>query len=102
MRCPCRNRQFRDGVSVGKGSRLDRRHRRGGTAAVNEGNIFRFLNKPCPVGALIRAQEASVKQYRLITAERVLLEQTLRGSLKTLTDILAFVNLVAFGRAIRA
>jgi hypothetical protein len=71
-------------------------------AAVNEGNIFRFLRKPCPPGALLRALEASVEQYRLITAERVLLEQTLRGSLKTLTDILAFVNPVAFGRAIRS
>lgn len=70
-------------------------------AAVNEGNIFRFLSKPCPPWALIRALEASVEQYRLITAERVLLEQTLRGSLKTLTDILAFVNPVAFGCAIR-
>jgi response regulator RpfG family c-di-GMP phosphodiesterase len=70
-------------------------------AAINEGHIFRFLNKPCPTGALIRALEASVEQYRLITAERVLLEQTLRGSLKTLTDILALVNPVAFGRAIR-
>jgi response regulator RpfG family c-di-GMP phosphodiesterase len=71
-------------------------------AAVNEGNVFRFLNKPCPTGALIRALEASVEQHRLITAERVLLEQTLRGSLQTLTDILALVNPVAFGRAIRA
>jgi response regulator RpfG family c-di-GMP phosphodiesterase len=71
-------------------------------AAVNEGNIFRFLNKPCPAGMLIRALEASVEQHRLITAERVLLEQTLRGSLQTLTDILALVNPIAFGRAIRA
>jgi response regulator RpfG family c-di-GMP phosphodiesterase len=71
-------------------------------AAVNEGNIFRFLSKPCPSETLIRALEASVEQYRLITAERELLEQTLRGSLKTLTDILALVNPVAFGRAIRA
>jgi response regulator RpfG family c-di-GMP phosphodiesterase len=71
-------------------------------AAVNEGNIFRFLSKPCPTGTLLRALEASVEQHRLIIAERVLLEQTLRGSLKTLTDILALVNPVAFGRAIRA
>jgi len=71
-------------------------------AAVNEGNVFRFLTKPCPAGMLIRALEASVEQHRLITAERVLLEQTLRGSLKTLTDILALVNPAAFGRSIRA
>ena len=71
-------------------------------AAVNEGNIFRFLSKPCPTGILLRALEASVEQHRLITAERVLLEQTLRGSLKTLTEILAMVNPLAFGRALRA
>jgi response regulator RpfG family c-di-GMP phosphodiesterase len=71
-------------------------------AAVNEGNIFRFLSKPCPAGTLIQTLEACVEQYRLVTTERVLLEQTLRGSLKTLTDILALVNPVAFGRALRA
>jgi len=70
-------------------------------AAVNEGNVFRFLTKPCPTLALLRALEASADQYRLITAERVLLEQTLRGGLKTLTDILALVNPEAFGRAVR-
>jgi response regulator RpfG family c-di-GMP phosphodiesterase len=71
-------------------------------AAVNEGNIFRFLSKPCPTEVLMRALEASVNQHRLIIAERVLLEQTLRGSLKTLTDVLALVNPITFGRAIRA
>ena len=70
-------------------------------AAVNEGNIFRFLNKPCPTEVLLRALQTSVEQHRLIVAERVLLEQTLRGSLKALTDVLALVNPVAFGRAIR-
>ena len=70
-------------------------------AAVNEGNIFRFLSKPCAAGTLIRTLEACVEQYRLISTERVLLEQTLRGSLKTLTDILALVNPVAFGRVTR-
>jgi DNA-binding NtrC family response regulator len=35
------------------------------TAAVNVGNIFRFLTKPCPTGMLLRALEAAVEQYRL-------------------------------------
>ena len=34
------------------------------SAAVNEGNIFRFLLKPCPSGALLRALDAAVKQYQ--------------------------------------
>ena len=37
------------------------------TAAINEGNIFRLLNKPCPTGTLLRALEAAVEQYRLTT-----------------------------------
>ena len=71
-------------------------------AAVNEGQIFRFLAKPCPPDKLIAAVDAAVEQYRLITSERVLLEQTLHGSIKTLTDILALQNPIAFGRASRA
>ncbi len=50
--------------------------------AVNEGNIFRFLTKPCPTGTLVRSLMACAEQYRLLTAEKVLLEQTLRGSIK--------------------
>jgi response regulator RpfG family c-di-GMP phosphodiesterase len=44
---------------------------------------------------------AAVQQYRLVEAERVLLEQTLAGSIKALTDVLALSNPVAFGRAAR-
>ncbi len=49
-------------------------------AAVNDGNIFRFLIKPCPRPVLVRALTDAVDQHRMITAERVLLERTLRGS----------------------
>ena len=69
--------------------------------AVNDGQIFRFLTKPCSVEGLLRAMEAGVEQHRLITAERVLLEQTLRGSIKALTDVLSLANPMAFGRATR-
>src|SRR5208283_567097 len=48
-------------------------------AAVNEGNIFRFLTKPCPPATLGRVLEAALEQYRLITAERELLQNTLMG-----------------------
>jgi response regulator RpfG family c-di-GMP phosphodiesterase len=71
-------------------------------AAINTGHVFRYLAKPCPAAQLITAVEAAVEQYRLVTSERVLLEQTLRGSIKALTDILALQNPLAFGRATRA
>lgn len=70
-------------------------------AAVNEGQLFRFLTKPCPPPVLLKAFEAGIAQHRLITAERVLLEQTLRGVIQTLTDILSLTHPVAFGRANR-
>jgi len=70
-------------------------------AAVNEGQIFRFLTKPCPPAQLLGALEAAVEQHRLIHAERVLLEQTLNGSIKTLVDVLALTSPMAFGRASR-
>jgi response regulator RpfG family c-di-GMP phosphodiesterase len=70
-------------------------------AAVNQANIFRFLTKPCPPDVLVTALAAAADQYRLITTERVLLEQTLHGSIKALTDVLALVNPAAFGRSTR-
>jgi response regulator RpfG family c-di-GMP phosphodiesterase len=70
-------------------------------AAINEGQIFRFLTKPCPPDALRSAIEAGVVQHRLVVAERVLLQETLIGCIKTLIDVLAITNTVAFGRAQR-
>lgn len=57
--------------------------------AVNQGNIFRFLTKPCPIKDFIYAIAAALEQYRLICSERELLEQTLKGSIKLLIDILS-------------
>ncbi|MBI3987311.1 MAG: response regulator [Lentisphaerae bacterium] len=69
--------------------------------SVNEGNIFRFLTKPCPPETMEKVIAAGVEQYRLITAEKVLLERTLGGGIKVLTDVLSLVNPTAFGRANR-
>jgi response regulator RpfG family c-di-GMP phosphodiesterase len=66
---------------------------------VNEGNIFSFLLKPCPNEVLCQALENGLRQRRLILAERELLEKTLNGSIKMLTDILALVDTKAFGRS---
>jgi len=49
-------------------------------AAVNEGQIFRFLTKPCAPNVLLLAVDTAADQHRLITSERVLLEQTLHAA----------------------
>jgi ActR/RegA family two-component response regulator len=69
--------------------------------AVNEGNIYRFLMKPCKREVLEWAIDAALEQYRLVTAERELLEKTLKGSIQVLIDILSLVNPTAFSRASR-
>jgi response regulator RpfG family c-di-GMP phosphodiesterase len=69
--------------------------------AINQGQIFRFLTKPCTPELLASALTAGLAQYRLITAERELLEQTLSGSIKVLCDVLSLVNPEAFGRSSR-
>jgi response regulator RpfG family c-di-GMP phosphodiesterase len=70
-------------------------------SAVNEGQIFRFLTKPCPPDQLRSAIEAGVVHHRLLIAEKVLLQETLIGCIKALVDILAITNPVAFGRSTR-
>jgi response regulator RpfG family c-di-GMP phosphodiesterase len=69
--------------------------------AVNEGNIFRLLTKPIDTETLIRALVAGIKQYRLINAERDLLQQTLAGMIKVLTELLSLLNPEAMGRSAR-
>jgi response regulator RpfG family c-di-GMP phosphodiesterase len=70
-------------------------------AAVNEGQIFRFLQKPCPPGQLEKALAAAVELNRLTSAEHELLEKTLRGSVEVMTHVLALVSPVAFARSLR-
>jgi len=70
-------------------------------SAVNEGSIFRFLTKPCAKETLAKTLTAGLLQYRLVTAEKELLENTLQGSIQVLTEMLSLVNPAAFGRALR-
>ena len=69
--------------------------------AVNRGHVFRFLTKPCEPETLMQTLNAGLKQYRLITAERELLEKTLHGSIKVLTEILSMLDPQSFSRAQR-
>ena len=70
-------------------------------AAVNEGHIYRFLSKPCAAPQLLAAVNDGITQHRLLTAEKVLLEQTLSGSVKMLIEMLGLVAPAASSRAAR-
>ena len=69
-----------------------------GTAieAVNKGQIFKFLNKPSSTAVLVPAIALAQRQYRLITAEKELLDMTLKGSVKVLAELLSLSNPTAF------
>ena len=69
--------------------------------AVNEGNIFRFLNKPCLPDVLKSSVDAAIKQYHLVIAEKELLNKTLKGSIKVMAEILGQVNPTVFSRSAR-
>jgi CheY-like chemotaxis protein len=71
------------------------------TEAVNKGQIFRFLTKPCPTATLVTSIALAQRQYRLLTAEKELLDKTLRGSIKVLSELLGLANPAAFSAGLR-
>jgi response regulator RpfG family c-di-GMP phosphodiesterase len=70
-------------------------------AAINDGQIYRFLSKPCPTETLVDAISDGVTLYRQITAEKDVLERTLRTAVQSLVDVLSLANPTAFSRAVR-
>ena len=69
--------------------------------AVNRGGVFRFLTKPCPPADLLRAVREACRVYQLRRAEQELLQETLRGSVGVLTEVMALAAPDLFGRADR-
>ncbi|MBX2802752.1 MAG: response regulator [Myxococcales bacterium] len=70
-------------------------------SAVNDGEIFRFLTKPCPPAVLQKAVMEGCRQYQLRLAEKQLLEETLKGSVSVLAEVMALASPEVFGRANR-
>ncbi len=66
-----------------------------------EGNIFRFLVKPCSAVILEKVLEAGFEQHRLIVSERQLTEETLLGCVQMLVEVLSIVQPEAFIRSNR-
>lgn len=67
--------------------------------AINNGKIFRFLTKPCTPEEMCGAITAGIDQYRLVTAEKELLEKTLISSVNILVEMLHLADPVAASRA---
>ncbi len=57
--------------------------------AVNEGSIFRFLTKPMPTPELKQIIQDALVQYNLKKNEKELLNNTLKGTLKLLIDLIS-------------
>ena len=69
--------------------------------SVNEGQVFRFLTKPCPGSVIRDTLRDAVRQHQLESAERVLTEHTLRGSIRALVEMLSLVHPVVSARTSR-
>lgn len=61
-------------------------------SAINQGQIFRFLTKPCPQDVLQDALKNAIRQYRLLNVEKELLQKTVKGSIELLSEILSIVK----------
>lgn len=69
--------------------------------AVNEGEVFRFLTKPCPSDTLAAALGSAIRQFELERAERELLEQTLKGTVNTLVELVGLVDPATHDESVR-
>ncbi|PTY05725.1 hypothetical protein DB347_15285 [Opitutaceae bacterium EW11] len=65
--------------------------------AVNRGQIFRFLSKPCDTSVFQAAVEAAYREHNRLRTERALLESTVVGSVRVLAEVLAMIEPSSFG-----
>ena len=69
--------------------------------AVNEGNIFRLLTKPCDPKDLAKALTDALRFRRAMRAEQELLEETLRRCVGVMSDLAALLKPDEYGRISR-
>lgn len=69
--------------------------------AINVGDIFRFLNKPCAIETFTEAVSSALEHHKLLTLEKDLLDKTLSGSIRVLAEVLSLANPEIFGRTAR-
>lgn len=69
--------------------------------AVNAGQIFRFLSKPCSTAMLATSLALAVRQHNLLTVEKELLNKTVKGSIEVMAELLSLSNATAFSSGYR-
>ncbi len=69
--------------------------------AVNDGQVYRFLTKPCSTELLALTLENGLQHYQMIRSEKELLENTLMGSVGVLTEILSLCSSSVLGQGDR-
>lgn len=69
--------------------------------AVNKGQVFRFLTKPCDLKTLVPILREGASQYQRAIADRGLIDRTLFGVVNLLSQILSLVNPVALKKSQR-
>ncbi|MBN3560590.1 HD domain-containing phosphohydrolase [Aliamphritea spongicola] len=69
--------------------------------AINQGDIFRFINKPCSPAEMLQILKLAIKQYQLIVAEQELLRTTLKKSIEALIETLSLACPESFGSVSR-
>ncbi len=60
--------------------------------AINESDVFRFLTKPCPPETLIATIQSAAEHYRLLHAEKELLDGTLQQIVRVLIELIGLVD----------
>ena len=69
--------------------------------AVNQGRIFRFLNKPVSPEELIVTLRACIDQYRLVREGKDVLANTLADTVRVMTEVLSLTNPIAISQGSR-
>jgi response regulator RpfG family c-di-GMP phosphodiesterase len=70
-------------------------------SAINDSGVYRYLSKPIPTEELRATVRDAVDRSDRATAERQLLDKTLKASIQALFDVLQLASPVAFARGAR-
>ena len=70
--------------------------------ATNEGEVFRFLNKPISIDDISQVFNEAITEHKLLVHKRELLGKTLSGCVRVLTDVIQIIDPVIFADNVKA